>query len=342
MVTGNSPGTECGPQVPRPAQVAGNPSSFPDLSNLGRYQHFLFPSISGGYLGVTAPTVLWSLFASGLIWVVIGLLALRFDVSETLNPVDMLISQLVVFAMSMSVAINTVVTHYMREKGGQIWKIMPLIPVASALSLCGGLLILIWEIWSDGPGGLDEKIMFMLIGLGSCLTHIGLLSLADVGRAVIYRVPRWVAIALTAIIAFEVLDALWITTTGITGEGFSRAFWQALIVCVSYLVMIAFMAQAKSKGARNAVLIAYFCLGVVGFLTAVWLLWGAFDAGIARFIYGAVIVVAVTSIGLLLIHYFHANPPAVPQTSESSGLNRGEEDAVTGQGETMEDGRGGE
>lgn len=342
MATQNSPGTECNPQVPRPVQAAGNLPSFPDLSNLGKYQHFLFPSISGGYLGVTAPTVLWSLFASGLIWVVIGLLALRFDVSETLNPVDMLISQLIVFAMSMSVAINTVVAHYMREKDGRVWKIMPFIPAASALLLCAGLLILIWEIWSDGPGGLDEKVMFMLIGLGSCLAHIGLLSLADVGRAVIYRVPRWVAIALTAIIAFEVLDALWITTSGITGEGFSRAFWQALIVCVSYLVMIAFMSQAKSRGARNGVLIGYFCLGVVGFLTAVSLLWGAFDAGVARFTYGAVIVVAITSIGLLLIHYFHANPPTVPQASAFSVFNGGEEDARTGPGEPMEDERTGE
>jgi len=342
MATGNSPGTECDPQVPRHGQAAGNLPSFPDLSNLGRYQHFLFPNISGGYLGVTSPTVLWPLFASGLIWVAIDLFALRFDVSETLNPVDMLISQLIVFAMSMSVAINAVVMHYMREKDGRVWKIMPFIPLASALSLCTGLLILIWETWSDGPGGLDEKIMFMLIGLGACLAHIGLLSLADVGRAVIYRFPRWVAIALTAIIAFEILDALWITTSGITGEGFSRAFWQALIVCVTYLVMIAFMAQAKSRGARNGVLIAYFCLGVVGFLTAVSLLWGAFDAGIARFTYGAVIVVAITSIGLLLIHYFHANPPTVPRTPVSSGLNRGEEDAMAGMGERMEDDRAGQ
>ncbi len=241
MTAGNSPGTECGPQVPRPEQPEANLHSFPDLSALGRYQHFLFPNISGGFLGVTAPTVLWSLFASGLIWIVIGLLALRFDVSETLNPVDMLISQLIVFAMSVSVAVNGAIMHYMGEKDGRIWKIMPFIPVASALLLCAGLLILIWQMWSDGPGGLEEKVLFMLIGLGLCLTHIGLLSLADIGPTVIYRIARWVAIALTAIIAFEILDALWITTSGITGEGFSRAFWQALIVCASYLVIIAFM-----------------------------------------------------------------------------------------------------
>lgn len=119
MTSGNSPGSECGPQAPPLTHATASGPSFPDLSTLGRYQHFLFPNISGGYLGVTAPTVLWSLFASGLIWVVFGLLALRFDVSETLNPVHMLVSQLIVFAMSMSVAINAVVVHHMREKDGR-------------------------------------------------------------------------------------------------------------------------------------------------------------------------------------------------------------------------------
>lgn len=219
---------------------------------------------------------------------------------------------------------------------------MPSMPVASALLLCAGLLILIWQIWSDGPAGLDRKVMFMLIGLGSCFTHIGLLSLADVGPVVSYRVARWAVIVLTVIIAFEILDALWITTSGITGEGFSRAFWQGLIVCATYLVIIALMSKTKSKSARRGVLLAYFLLGVAGFLMAIWFLWEAFDAGIARFTYGAVIVVAITSIGLLLVHHFHANPPitSVPLTSDS--LNQGEDNTRVDQGQQTEDRSGGE
>ncbi len=299
----------CGAQLPCSPEPGANPSASQDRTTLGSYQRFLFPDMSGGFTGVTAPVAIWSLAIASLIWVVIGLLALRFDLSGTLELVDVLVSQLLVFGMAMSVAVNGVVVYYMRGKDGRFWMIAPSIPVAAALLLCGGLPILIYQVWYDSTGGLIEKIMFMLIGLGSCLTHIGLLSLADVGPIMMYRVARWVAIGLTAIIAFEIVDALWITTSGITGEGFSRAFWQALIVCASYLLIVGLMSPVKNRRVRNGALVAYFGVGLAGFLIAMSILWDNFDAGIARFTYGAVIAVAIASIGLLLVHHFHKNPP---------------------------------
>ena len=50
--------------------------------------------------------------------------------------------------------------------------------------------------------------------------------------------------------------------------------------------------------------------GVLGFTIAVGSLWDTFPPGAIRFIHGGIVIVAVTTIGFLLVQHFHRNQGA--------------------------------
>ena len=67
------------------------------------------------------------------------------------------------------------------------------------------------------------------------------------------------------------------------------------------------MAQVRTSKQRIAVLVTYLVLGLTGFTIAVWSLWDTFPPGALRFIHGGIVIVSITTIGLLLVQHFHRN-----------------------------------
>ena len=276
----------------------------------GRYQRILRVDPSGGFLAVVAPILIWSGAVSVLTWAIIGLLSLRFDLGFIDLP-DLLFSMLIVVGIMVSVAANSYLVYSHRSRDGALWQALSYLPMLWAALLSTGLTIMIWQVWSDFAGGPNElrRVMFSLIGIGLCGTYAGYLSLVVVGPDRIYHVVRRVIYVLTAIIAVEILDALWWATGHLSGKEigahFIRAGWTAAICVVVFAVIAVLMAQVRARKQRIAVLVTYLVLGLTGFTIAVWTLWGTFDAGALRFIHGGIVIVSITTIGLLLVQHFH-------------------------------------
>ena len=278
----------------------------------GRYQRILRVDPSGGFLATVAPILIWSGAVGVLTWTIIGLLSLRFDLGFIDLP-DLLSSMLIIVGIMLSVAANSYLVHSYRGRAGQLWQALSYLPTIWAALLSVGLLIMIWQVWTDFAGGPNElrRAMFSLIGVGLCGTYTGYLSLVVIGPDRIYQVVRRVVYVLTAIIAVEILDALWWAVGHLSGAEigvhFVRAGWTAVVCVFVYSIIAVFMAQVRARKQRIGVLVTYLVLGLTGFTIAVWSLWDTFPAGAIRFIHGGVVIVSITTIGLLLVQHFHRN-----------------------------------
>ena len=267
-----------------------------------------------------SPILIWTAAVGILTWSVLGLLSLRFDLSF-LNLQDLFFTMLIIVGIILSVAANAFLVLSYRDRTGALGQVLKQLPMVWAAALCVGLSIMIWQVWTDFAGGPNElrRAMFSLIGVGVCGMYGGYLSLVVVGPNRIYQAVRWVLYVLIAIVALEILDALWWGTRGLSGAEigmhFLRAGGTAFACVVAYSFIVFFMAQAKSKKRQTSVLIAYLVLGLFGFTIAVASLWDTFPAGAIRFVHGAIVMVTIATIGLLLVQQFHrkrntGNPPA--------------------------------
>lgn len=286
----------------------------------GRYSRFLKVDSSGGFSAIVTPLLIWTAAAGVLIWAVLGLISLRFDLS-ILNLEDLFFTLVIVIGIMLSVVANANLALRSRERAESQWQFLSYLPMLWAACLCVGLFIMIWQVWTDFAGGPNElrRAMFSIIGVGVCGMYGGYLSLVAIGLNRIYRVLRWVMYVLTAIIALEILDALWWGSRGLSGmemwEHFLRAGLTVVLCAIAYAVIAFFMAQAKSKKSQTGMLVAYLVVGVIGFTLAVGALWDTFPPGAIRFVHGAIVIVTVATVGLLLVQHYHrkqdtGTPPA--------------------------------
>ncbi len=326
----------CGSEMAQDAKFCpqcGAPASqndAPAASGEGRgsYRRFLRIDTSGGFLAVVTPILIWSAAVGVLTWTIIGLLSLRFDLGF-INLPDLLFSMLIIVGIMLSVAANSYLIYSYRGRDGALWPVLSYLPVIWAVLLTVGLVLMIWQVWTDFAGGPNElrRAMFSLIGVGLCGTYAGYLSLVVVGPDRIYHVVRWVIYVLTAIIAVEILDALWWAAGDLSGREigvhFIRAGSTAATCVVVYAIIAVFTAQVKARKQRIAVLVTYLVLGLTGFTIAVWSLWDTFPPGALRFIHGGIVIVSITTIGLLLVQHFHRNK--APRSTKPSGAEQSDQ-----------------
>ena len=292
-----------------------------------RYSRFLRVDPSGGFLAVVTPLFIWTAAAGILVWAILGLVSLRFDLSF-LNLEDLFLTMVILMGIMLSVVANTYLTLSYRDRAGALWQALSFLPTLWAVFLCVGLSIMIWQVWTDFAGGPNElrRAMFSLVGVGLCGTYGGYLSLVVIGSDRIYHAVRRAVYVLIAIIAVEILDALWWGTGHLSGaelgEHFVRAGGTAITCFIVYSIIAFFMAQARSKKRQIGVLVAYVVFGLIGFTIAVGSLWDSFPPGAIRFVHGAIVIVTVGTIGLLLAQRFHkmgntGNPTA--DNAEATG-----------------------
>ncbi len=283
------------------------------------YKRFLRIDPSGGFFAVVTPLLIWTAAAGILSWAVLGLLSLRFDLSF-LNLQDLFFTMLIIIGIMLSVVANAYLVLSYRDRTGALGQVLRQLPMVWAAGLCVGLFIMIWQVWTDFAGGPNElrRAMFSVVGIGVCGTYGGYLSLVAIGPGRIYHAVRRVVYVLIAIIAVEILDALWWGTRHLSGAEigthFIRAGWTAFSCVVVYSIIAFFMAQARAKKLQISMLVAYLVLGVIGFTIAVGALWDTFPPGAIRFVHGAIVLVSVATIGLLMVQHFHrkrdaGNPP---------------------------------
>ncbi len=329
---------QCGTPVPEDAapvtasagESQPRPDNAPKATNKDRrsYRRFLKVDSSRGFLAVVAPILIWSAAVGVLTWTIIGLLSLRFDLGF-INLPDLLFSMLIIVGIMLSVAANSYLVYSHRSRDGALWQALSYLPTVWAALLSVGLLIMIWQVWTDFAGGPNElrRAMFSLIGVGLCGTYAGYLSLVVVGPDLIYLVVRRVMYVLTAIIAVEILDALWWAAGDLSGREigvhFIRAGSTAATCVIVYAIIAVFTAQVRARKQRIAVLVTYLVLGLTGFTIAVWSLWDTFPPGALRFIHGGIVIVSITTIGLLLVQHFHRNKD--PRSAQTTGAEQSDQ-----------------
>ena len=217
-----------------------------------------------------------------------------------------------------------IVNYYLilqhRARDESIQRALTYTPVVWGSLTCVGLVIIIPQMWADftlGPDAL-RRSMVSLIGVGLCGTYGGYVTLIAMAPKRIYGFIRMMIYLVLIVVALEILDAIWLVGRELTGEElleqFVNAGWAALAVLVIYSVIAGSLAQMDT-GNFAGVLFSYGSLGIVGFTVAVWFLWRFLEAGPIRLTFGGVVLVAITTIGLLLVQYVHGkygldNPPA--------------------------------
>ena len=289
------------------------------------YRRFLRIDPSGGFFAIVTPLFIWTAAAGILTWAVLGLVSLRFDLS-ILNLEDLFFTMLIIIGIMLSVVANAYLVLSYRDRTGALGQVLRQLPMVWAAGLCVGLFIMIWQVWTDFAGGPNElrRAMFSLIGIGVCGTYGGYLSLVAIGPDRIYQVVRRVVYVLIAVIAVEVLDALWWGTRHLSGAEigthFVRAGWTAFSCVAVYSIIAFFMAQARAKKLQISMLVAYLVLGLFGFTIAVGALWDTFPPGAIRFVHGAIVIVTVATIGLLMVQHFHRKRDTGNPQSDSAGV----------------------
>ena len=274
-------------------------------------RRYLKVDTAGGVLTVVAPILIWSAAVGIVSWILIGLVSLRFHLGF-IDLGDLLLSQLIIVGIVLSVTANAYVIRRYRGRGEALWNVLSSLPVLWAVFLSIGLTIMLYQVWTDFQGGTYDlrRLMFSLIGVGICGTYTGYLSLVVFGPVGTYKVVRWAVYVLTAVIAVEILDALWLAGENLTQaeiwEHFVLAGWAVLLCCVVYAVIAIILSQIMAGNRLFGVLVTYLVLGLAGFTIGLLALWDGFpEAGPVRFVYGGVMVVSITTIGLLLVQHFH-------------------------------------
>ena len=315
--------TRCGTPVQQAAEGAKRPEADPTeaaAEGRGSYQRFLTMDASGGFFATVAPALIWYGAAGVLIWSIIGLLSLRFDIAAVIDLPNLLFSMLIMVGIVVSATASYYLVRTYRERDGQLWYALSFLPVLWGALVSAGLFIMILQVWTDFSWGPDDlrRAMFSLIGVGLCGIYGGYLALVVTGPERIYQIARWVVYVLLAIIAVEILDATWLASRDLSGQelmdDFMAAGGTAILVAIVYSVIAVIMAQARDSKARLAVLVTYVILGLVGFTIAVWTLWDNLPAGAIRFVHGGTVFVSIATIGLLVVRHFHKNRdnPNVP------------------------------
>lgn len=250
-----------------------------------------------------------------LLWVVIGLISLRFDIATLPTLLNLLWSQLIIFGIMAAIFTNTYVmrTYEEREIGGN--PLLRYLPAIWAALMSIGMAMLIVQIWTDYKTGPNFvlKIMYSLICVGSCGTYGGLISLVRIEPNPVYATLRYAMYALAFLVGVETLDALWTVahlSSDDTGERFG---WIALTVGIVAVVfgivgLVAYETSHKTEKGRIIGMIAYAALGLIGFSIAVFILWDALEAGAMRFVLGAATVLTIATIALWMLRTFYANP----------------------------------
>lgn len=262
-----------------------------------------------GLLSLTATVFRWVLAISVVMWVIMGLVSLRFDLSA--NFEDIFYSQLIIAGIIAVAMANLYVT----EKGGfggPRW--MPysvLSPTLSGIFSSIGLLLLLWYVWTDFTSGPNElmKITYSLLGVGLCGTFAGFVTLASVSRK--FRLLQWATYVLTAVVAVETLDALWtVKVLSVASAGGEFAFVGVVVGLTLgfYTGVATIMSGAKTEKGRTRNLYGYLVSGLIGYGITLFNLWGSLNAGPLRFVYGAAVVLMILAVALGLLHYYEREP----------------------------------
>ena len=268
-----------------------------------RMRNLLHIDSSMSSITILTRLLIWIVVLSVGAWVIIGLVSLRFDLSGRLE--DVFYSQLII-AGAFGI---TIANAFIMGAGGFGGGIFAKTPVLWALLAAAGMFMLIWQVWVDFEGGPNEvlKVMYSLLGVGLCGTYAGLVSLPSIERT--YRLLRWAMYVLTIILAVEILEALWTQRT-LSGAGAGREFGKVAIAVGSMLVMYALAAviTARANTLTRAVVI-YAVIGLFGFGLALINLWESLEAGPLRFVLGASLLLAISTMGLVLMHFYQRGVP---------------------------------
>ena len=250
-----------------------------------------------------------------LLWVVIGLISLRFDIATLPTLLNLLWSQLIIFGIMAAIFTNTYVMRAYEERdiGGP--PLLRYLPTIWAALMSVGMTMLIVQIWTDYKTGPNFalKIMYSLICVGSCGTYGGLISLVRIEPNPVYAALRYAMYALAFLVGVETLDALWTVAYLSSDDTGARFGWIALTVGIVAAVfgivgLVVHETSHKTEKGRVIGMISYAALGLVGFSIAVFILWDALDAGAMRFVLGAATVLTIATIALWMLRTFYANP----------------------------------
>ncbi len=300
-------------------------------------QDFTTSRLPEGLGSIPARLFIGTIILFALIWIVIGLVSLRFSLAT--NLIDVAYSQLIVLGCLLVALGNGYVRQsggFNRDGEGPIWRFVSYCPVASAGTAIIGLLLLIWPVWTSfssiEPNRLLQ-LMFTLITIGLCGTFAGFVSLADVGR--IYRYLPWGLYVLTVVLAVEIGESLWRVErlqADTTGEQAGMIGTVIVTATVMYTIIAVAMANAGTERSRIIALIWYFIGGIGGFTLGVWALWDNLEAGPNRLVLGVAMSLCISAVGLALLHYYnHRAPGPRPQPESPSdpgpGLESGEQEA---------------
>ena len=274
---------------------------------------------SKGALSLTTTVLRWAIVVSIVMWVLMGLVSLRFDLSG--NFLDIFYSQLIVAGIIVVAIANIFISDMGGFGGNHRYKFSVLVPTLSGITANLGLLLLMWYVWTDftvGPNWL-MKLTYSFLGLGLCGTFAGFVTLASIDRK--FRLLQWATYILTAVVAVETLDALWsvkVLSISSAGREFALVGIVAGITFGAYTILAWIAKGASTEKARVYNLYIYTALGLIGYATALVYLWDTLDAGPVRFVYGAAVVLTILADALALLHYYANNPMTYrpPNTDE--------------------------
>ena len=300
-------------------------------------QDFTTSRLPGGLGSIPARLFIGTIILFALIWIVIGLISLRFSLAT--NLADVAYSQLIVLGCLLVALANGYVMQsggFNRDGEGSVWRFVAYCPVASSGTAIIGLLLLIWPVWTSfsriEPNQLLQ-LMFTLITIGLCGTFVGFVSLAEVGR--IYRYLPWGLYVLTVALAVEIGEGLWRVErlrADTTGEQAGMIGIVIVTAVVAYTIIAVAMANASTERSRNIALIWYFIGGIGGFTLGFFALLDSLEAGPHRVVLGLAMSLCIGAVGLALLHYYnHRAPGSGPQADSrrvsAHGLESGEREA---------------
>ncbi len=248
--------------------------------------------------------LIWALVLSVASWILIGLVSLRFDLEGGLG--DILWSQLIVAG----IVVVSIANAYAVERKIYGDSALSLVPVVWLGLSAVSLLMLIWQIWVDFNTEPNEilKVMYSLLAIGLCGTYAGIIAIPKLNQ--IYNPVRWAVYLLTAVVGVEILEELW-SQAILSGADAGTEFATVGIYIAITLGGYAFVATIIAAVFRNHVpgVITYAIIGVAGFGIILLALWGSLDAGPLRFVFGASLLLAITTVAIVLMNRYEVGLP---------------------------------